>query len=213
MKLAAAAIALIAHTKAQKPLVVLFSLQEERTTAWYNESAQSLIQYGYDHITMNATHKNVADDTLKELGVHITHKSHAQRGCWASHLRAWALQEYIKRPIISVEADTKAVRQITYLHQQSKNYDILFAHDHRERKQKCRNQQEGIQQGIRARYATGAMIFTGKTPLRNFIHLINTHLPIGHWLNYVDSTKKLKIASYCPSIFYQRTDKPSLIKI
>ncbi len=195
----------------QSPLVVLFSLQEERSTDWYNESVASLKKYGYDHILMSATHRTKADDTLKGFGITITHKNPGQRGCWASHLRAWALQEYVNRPIISVEADTRAITQLDFIAPQALDYDILFTHDHQQREQKCTNAQT-IQTNFRARYATGAMLFTGNTPLRNMIPLLRTHLPIDHWMNLMDVTKKLKIGSYCPSLFYQRIDKPSIIQ-
>ena len=193
------------------PLVILFSLQEERSTNWYNESVASLKKYGYDHILMSATHKINADDTLKSFGVTLTHKNPGQRGCWASHLRAWAMQEYVKRPIISVEADTRAITQLDFIAPQALDYDILFMHDHDYREQKCKNART-INTNIRARYATGAMLFTGNTPFRNIIPLLKTHLPIGHWINLMDRTKKLKIGSYCPSLFYQRIDKPSIIQ-
>ena len=201
------------------PLVVVMALPSESKTDWFNTTIESLIRYEYDYIIMPSTPKHSripggnATETVRAMGLNIQHANEGALGCWVSHIRAWALQQALQRPVISLEADTRALLPWPSLKKDSwKQYDILFMHSHPHRKVRC-NKSPDIQDGLETRYATGAMLFTGRTLLSHVIRLINTQLPIGHWLNLIDNQKKLRIATLCPSLFHQRVDKPSQISI
>ena len=201
------------------PLVVLMALPSEQKTSWFPETISSLVEHQYDYIVMESTSKFSAirganaTETIRAMGLKIRQPNEGQRGCWVSHLRAWALQHTLSRPIISLEADTKAiVPWDVKLSPDWEEYDFLFAHDHAQRKKHCTHTSK-VLRGLESRYATGAMLYTGRTPLPDVVSLIDTALPIGHWFNLMDREKKLKIGSLCPSLFTQRTDKGSEIQV
>ena len=219
------------------PLVVVIAMPAETETEWFKKTIDSLIQHKYDYIIMPATPKSSpirggnASEAIAAMGLRIRHWNDGQLGVWVSHLRAWSMLHMLGRPIISLEADTRAILPWGSIkHTDWKEYDILFTHDHQHRKRRCGNllrhfssifRQSTIREGLDSRFAAGAMLFTGRTPLRDVVRMIDTNLPIDHWFNFIDSSLRkrddlnqntLKIATLCPSLFYQRVDKPSLIQ-
>jgi len=198
------------------PLVVLMALPSETNTSWFERTILSLDHHNYDYVVMPSTPKqsNVvganASETIRAMHLNLRHPNEGQRGCWVSHLRAWSYQQMLQRPILSLEADTYATGPWDRVASSVwKEYDILFAHSHTARHTSCKK--ETIQHGMNARYGAGAMLFTGRTPLFDVIHMIDTDLPIDHWLNMVTDKKLLRVATLCPSLFHQADDKPSMI--
>ena len=184
---------------------------------WFETTISSLTEHNYEYIIMPSTPKTAsvpggnASEIIRATGLRLRHPNPGALGCWVSHLRAWSLQSMFQRPVISLEADTKARLPWDAIKtKQWQNYDILFLHDHPNRAVPCSRDSE-ILTGLPSRYATGAMFFTGRTQLSKVIELIDTSLPIGHWLNLMDRTHKLNIGTLCPSLFGQRTDKSSQI--
>lgn len=201
--------------KTQRPLIVVMALSTETKTIWFERTIKSLQKFNYEYIVMPSTPKFSsipganATETIRAMRLNLWHSNGGQLGCWASHLRAWSLMQSLKRPIISLEADTYAIQSIENIPRKIlQEFDIMFVHDHRYRKRKC---EHGVEYGRKARYATGAMLFTGRTPLSKVIDMIDTDLPIDHWLNEIEQQKKLKVATFCPSLFLQPIDKKSLI--
>jgi len=64
---------------------------------------------------------------------------------WEIHLRSWSLQTTLNRPIVSVESDTHAIRHFDVVdNAQWKDYDLLFAHEHRGQQIKCAPNATGV---------------------------------------------------------------------
>ena len=160
------------------------ALPIEIESEWFKTTSSSLIEHKYDYLIMPATPKKAnirganATETVRAMNLGLRNLNEGALGCWVSHLRAWSFQNMLQRPIISLEADTHALLPWqTIKTTKWQNYDLLFLHEHPNRKKSCPRDSE-IQTGLKTRYATGAMLFTGRTPLHKVLALLDTTLPL-----------------------------------
>ena len=192
---------------------MVMALPVEVGTSWYKNTISSLNEYKYEYIEMPSTPAAASRKTAEALGTKLRNANPRALGCWLSHLRAWSLQNDLNRPIISLEADTRATMPWTLndTDWDWREYDILFLHNHPHQKVRC-GTDKIVKVGIDKRYGAGAVLFTGRTPLSSILSTgLDTSLPIDHWFNFMENTHRLKIGTLCPSTFYQEIKKSSQI--
>ena len=193
------------------------ALPQELNSWWLHQTIHSLDRFNYDYVVVESVDGNTSfgKRRFQSMRTKISHPNVGQLGCWTSHLEAWARSAMLRRPIISVEADTYAIAPWKDIDENIYKHDIIFLHDHARRPVHCTSNKSSLKYGIGNWFATGALLFTGNTQLSVILEkYLNqpTPYPIGHWLNHAYHKRELRIGSLCPSLFFQVSrNKPSHI--
>merc|ERR550514_1149811 len=110
-------------------------MKKEIQEPYVNLTISTLKKHGYDFTVMDALDAKEEANRIHEL-TNITFSEKGpitltEKGCFASHFLAWRMSMDLSRPVISLEADTQAIRKFDIDPQVYKDYDILHVHAHK----------------------------------------------------------------------------------
>ena len=210
-----------------KPLVILFMLPKERNTHYVARTVRSLVRNNYEFVVTDSVDAHALGfERIRSLpwlrginfdvqGLGNSNRSqHGHFGVWASHLAAWDRASGLGRSIISLETDTEAVSEWNTTYNEWVKYDLVFTHDHAHIPQRCDRKSAPMREGLQYWYACGALLFTGRNggrPVWNALRRTPIRQPLGHWINTMWRTKRLRVGGMCPGKFFQHLDHQSTI--
>lgn len=214
--------------KKKKPLVILLRLTKEINSFYLNRTIKGLKLHGYEYIIHDSVDgckigtKGMVKYIKKKFNVILDptkfpgKKQHTKcglLGAWASHLNAWSVASEQNRSVISLESDNEPVSPWNFPDTLWKKYDIIFSHTHIQTPVPCRSTTPTIREGPKYWYSPGSLLFTAQRTefVWKELRLKVISKPLGHWLNDMSITKKLKIGGLCPAMFKMHVDHESTI--